>query len=284
MLPIDDKIKEHYIRYCVMDYDLEIFYPEYSEKLVRCLYQRRNDKLVTLLSDCKKSLKADDYDFELDNVVFALEECRDKERIEHFLYVLMTTDTSAYRRHKKRMTIDKGIECGVIKTLDPAQSGILYGTLKLITGDSKPKKMAIIPTRPLSPNGQPFTGYFITVNSGQERSVIQIENGNPTVEPIELMPGRYSIEWIEAEKEPQFDVAVVPDKPEVELSDILSSLKGEPVEEEAVKTVVPQPEEATPSTSGSVATDATVGHQPPGTEQEVAGQSVTTKRKGSPDA
>lgn len=144
--------------------------------------------------------------------------------------------------------------------------------------------MAIITTRPLSPNSQPFTGYMVYVNNGQERSLVQIENGNPEVEPVELMPGRYSIEWIEAGKEPKFDIAVVPDEPEVELSDILSSLKGEPVEEEAVKSVVPQPEEATPTTLGSGIEDATVGHQPPGTEQEVAGQSVTTKRKGSPDA
>lgn len=145
--------------------------------------------------------------------------------------------------------------------------------------------MAVIKTRPLSPRpGEPFNGYLITVNSGQERSMVEIEQGNPKVEPVELVPGRYSVEWIEAEKQPVYDVAVVPDDPEVELADILNSLKGEPVEEEALKSVTPQPQEGTASDVGSVATDATVGHQPPGTEQEVAGQNVTTKRKGAADA
>jgi hypothetical protein len=138
--------------------------------------------------------------------------------------------------------------------------------------------MAVITTRPLSPRpGEPFTGYLITVNSGQERSAIEIEQGNPKIEPVELMPGRYSLEWIEAEKEPVYDVAIVPDESEVELADILNSSKSEQLPE--IWTVIPEPQAATP-----VATDATVGHQPPGTEQEVAGQSVTTKRKGAPSA
>ena len=140
--------------------------------------------------------------------------------------------------------------------------------------------MAVITTRPLSPRqGEPFTGYLITVNAGQERSAVEIEQGKPKVEPVELIPGRYSLEWIEAGKEPVMDVAIVPDEPEVELKDICNSLKGESVEE-----VVPQPEVATASDVGAVATDATVGHQPPGTEQEVAGQNVTTKRKGAAPA
>ena len=142
--------------------------------------------------------------------------------------------------------------------------------------------MAVITTRPLSPRqGEPFTGYLITVNAGQERSAVEIEQGKPKVEPVELIPGRYSLEWIEAGKEPVMDVAIVPDEPEVELKDICNSLKGESVEEDAVKSVVPQPEVATASDAGTEQTDATVGHQPPGTEQEVAGQNVTTKRKGA---
>jgi len=125
----------------------------------------------------------------------------------------------------------------------------------------------------------------VYVNSGQERSLVEVTQGNPKTEPVELAPGRYSIEWIEAEKEPKFDTAVVPDEPEVELSDILASLKGEPVEEEAIKAATPQPIEAVPGEDvGSVSTDETVGHQPPGTEQEVAPTTVSTKRKGSPDA
>jgi hypothetical protein len=143
--------------------------------------------------------------------------------------------------------------------------------------------MAIVTTRPFSPQeGKPFTGYFCYVNSGGERSVIEVEEGSPKVEPIELPPGRYSVEWIESGKEPQFDVAIVPDQPEVELKDILSSLKGEPVDQKAVETQVPAPKETVPANEATTpSSDPTVASQPPATEQEVAPGNVSVKRKGS---
>lgn len=140
--------------------------------------------------------------------------------------------------------------------------------------------MTLITTRPLSPkSGQLFTGYFIYANSAGDRSVVQVDQGNPSVEPVDLQPGRYSIEWVEAGKEPQFDVAMIPaDKPEVELSEVLYSLKGKPVEKEEVKAVFGEPQLATE------VTDPNVSMQPPATEQEVAGANVTTKRKGTAEA
>lgn len=139
--------------------------------------------------------------------------------------------------------------------------------------------MAIVTTRPFSPTGEPFTGYFCYVNSGGDRSMIEVTDGIPKVEPVELAPGRYSVEWIESEKEPMFDVAVVPDEAEVELKDICNSLKGEPVDQQ-----VPFPKETVPASEGSPAsTDQTVQNQPPATEQEVAPGNVSTKRKGSPE-
>lgn len=144
--------------------------------------------------------------------------------------------------------------------------------------------MAIVITRPFSPTGEPFTGYFCYVNQMGERSVLEITEGNPKVEPVELLPGRYSIEWIESEKEPIFDVAIVEDKPEVELKDICNSLKGEPVDPKEVEQQVPFPKETVPASEGSPAsTDQTVANQPPATEQEVAPGTVSIKRKGSAD-
>lgn len=143
--------------------------------------------------------------------------------------------------------------------------------------------MAIVTTRPFSPRpDEPFTGYFIYVNSGQERSVVEIEQGNPKLEPVELMPGRYSVEWVEAEKEPIFDTVTVPDEAEVELKDICNRLKGDQVDEEAVKAATGEPVPAVvPGEDvGSVSTDQTVGSQPPATEQEVAPDTVSTKRGG----
>lgn len=159
---------------------------------------------------------------------------------------------------------------------------LLYATLNE-SNDSK--KMTLITTRPFSPkSGQPFTGYFIYANSAGDRSVVQVEKGDPSVEPVDLTPGRYSIEWVEAGKEPQFDVAMIPaDKPKVELADVLYSLKKKPVEKEAVKAVFGEPQLATEAGETPV-TDPTISMQPPATEQEVAGANVTTKRKGAADA
>lgn len=146
--------------------------------------------------------------------------------------------------------------------------------------------MTLITTRPLSPkSGQPFTGYFIYANSAGDRSVVQVDQGKPSVEPVDLQPGRYSIEWVEAGKEPQFDVAMIPaDKQEVELSEVLYSLKKKPIEEEEVKAVFGEPQLAQEVGEPTAIIEPTVSMQPPSTEQEVAGTNVTTKRKGAAEA
>ena len=166
----------------------------------------------------------------------------------------------------------------------------LYANLNESNGS---KKMTLITTRPFSPvTDQKFTGNFCYINNSGDRAFVQVEEGVPSVEPVDLQPGRYSIEWVEAGKEPQFDVAMIPaDKPEVELSDVLYSLKKKPVEEEAVKAAFGEPQLAT-ETGETPVTDPTVSMQPPATEQEVAGANVTTKRitdapekrKGAADA
>jgi hypothetical protein len=141
--------------------------------------------------------------------------------------------------------------------------------------------MAVITTRPLSPQpGVPFTGYFIYLNAQQERKMLQIVDGNPELEPVELIPGRYNVEWVQAEKEPIFDLVIVPDEAEVELSDICASLKGDKVNEDEVKEAMPQPQPAADAGVVGTIADPTVVAQPPATEQEVAPQTVSTKRGG----
>ena len=144
--------------------------------------------------------------------------------------------------------------------------------------------MTLITTRPFSPvKDQKFTGNFCYINNSGDRAFVQVEEGVPTVEPVDLAPGRYSIEWVEAGKV-TLDVAMIPaDKPEVELSEVLYSLKKKPIEEEAVKAAFGEPQLATEAGETPV-TDPTVSMQPPATEQEVAGASVAQKRKGSADA
>lgn len=146
--------------------------------------------------------------------------------------------------------------------------------------------MAVITTRPLSPqSGVPFTGYLVYVNAMSERRVVEIKDGNPSLEPLELIPGRYQgVEWIQAEKEPVFDTFVVPDDPEVELKDISALLKKEKVNEDEVKEVVGQPQAGTDAGTVNPVGDATVVAQPPATEQEVAPNTVSTKRGGGASA
>ncbi len=145
--------------------------------------------------------------------------------------------------------------------------------------------MPVITTRPLSPKpGQPFTGYLIYLNAQQERRMLQINDGNPEIEPVELMPGRYNVEWVQAEKPTVFDLLIVPDKPEVELADICASLKGEKVNEEEIKQTMPQPEPAADAGAVNPVSDPTVVAQPPATEQEVAPNTVSTKRGGGASA
>ena len=143
--------------------------------------------------------------------------------------------------------------------------------------------MAVVITRPFSPNGQPFTGFFIFLNKSQERKTVEIKDGNPTVEPVELMPGSYNVEWIQAGKEPIFDALKVPDEAEVELKDICNSLKGEPVDKEVIQEAVGEPELAADAVTDSVS-DPTVSSQAPSTEQEVSPEKVSTKRGGGASA
>lgn len=145
--------------------------------------------------------------------------------------------------------------------------------------------MPVITTRPFSPRpGEPFTGFLVVVDSKQQqRRAIEIKGGNPTTEPLELAPGNYSAEWIEAEKPPKDDYLRVPDEAEVELKDILASLKGDSVPEEVVQEAIGSPQEASEEPVIPV-TDPTVVAQPPATEQEVAPQTVSTKRGGGASA
>lgn len=145
--------------------------------------------------------------------------------------------------------------------------------------------MAVITTRPFSPRpNEPFTGFLVVVDSKlQQRKAIEIKGGVPTTEPLELAPGNYSAEWIEAEKPPKDDYLRVPDEPEVELKDILASLKGKGVDKEAVKEAIGEPKPASDQPVVPVS-DPTVASQPPATEQEVAPQSVSTKRGGGSSA
>lgn len=87
--------------------------------------------------------------------------------------------------------------------------------------------MAILTTRPFSPiEGYPFNGYLVTINAGQERKLIEVLKGEPKDKIVEFAPGRYSVEWIEAEKEPVSDIFVVPDKNEVTLAEISNREKA----------------------------------------------------------
>lgn len=145
--------------------------------------------------------------------------------------------------------------------------------------------MAVITTRPFSPRpDEPFTGFLVVVDSKlQQRKAIEIKGGVPTTEPLELAPGNYSAEWIEAEKPPKDDYLRIPDEAEVELKDVLASLKGEEVDKEAVKEAIGEPETASDQAVTPVS-DPTVASQPPATEQEVAPQTVSTKRSGGSSA
>jgi hypothetical protein len=114
--------------------------------------------------------------------------------------------------------------------------------------------------------------------------MLQINDGNPELEPVELMPGKYNVEWVQAEKPTVFDLLTIPDEPEVELSDVCASLKGEKVNEDEIKEVMPQPQAATDASTVGTIADPTVVAQPPSTEQEVAPNTVSTKRGGGASA
>lgn len=143
--------------------------------------------------------------------------------------------------------------------------------------------MAVITTRPFSPDGSPFTGFLVLVNAkSQERKAIEVNQGNPTLEPVELAPGSYYAEWIQAEKEPKEDNLKVPDEAEVELSSVLASLKGDKIDKDAVQEAVGTPQAASDATL--TAADPTVVAQPPSTEQEVSPVTTSTKRGGGASA